>query len=121
MLTTHHSQKPENLVEYSFKEQAFITIPLPSDAITLLEVEGSCLHKESPEAIAQLEAEGWSGMFMWHNDIVNSVTVLFTSWIQFWISLFALQVILQLDFAVLCGPGFWEIFQEAEPWSVKTE
>ena len=75
MLTTHHSQKPEKLVEYSFKEQAFVAVPLPADSVMLLDIEGTCLHKESPEAIAQLESEGWSGIFM--SDTADHITVLF--------------------------------------------
>ncbi|KAG8284801.1 cytoplasmic dynein with WD40 domain [Homalodisca vitripennis] len=62
MLTTNNPQLPDGLVEYSYKERAFVMTPLPPQMITLLEVEGTCLHKESPEAIEQMEQEGgWDG------------------------------------------------------------
>uniref|UniRef100_A0A1B6DX00 Dynein intermediate chain 2, ciliary n=1 Tax=Clastoptera arizonana TaxID=38151 RepID=A0A1B6DX00_9HEMI len=61
VLLTNNPQLPDNLVEYSFKERSFVKVPLPSNIITLLSIEGTCLHKESEEAIKQIEAEGWEG------------------------------------------------------------
>lgn len=62
MLTTNNPLLPDSLVEYSFKERMFVPTPLPPHMITLLDVEGTCLHKESPEAIEQMEQEGgWDG------------------------------------------------------------
>lgn len=56
ILTTNDSQAANNLVEFSFKNKSFIPIELGAQnkPISLLEVEGTCLHIETQEAKIQL-------------------------------------------------------------------
>lgn len=64
MLTTNNPEMPDSLVEFSFKERSFVMTLLPPHMITLLEMEGTCLHKETQEAKEQIEQEGgWGGQF----------------------------------------------------------
>lgn len=63
VLTTTNPQLPDCLVEWSHKDRAYIHTPMPPHIVTLIRVKGSCLHKESPEAMEQMEQEGgWDGM-----------------------------------------------------------
>lgn len=62
MLTCVNPQMPDSLVEYSFKEKAFVMTPLPAHMITLLDETGTCLHKETDEAKEQMAQDGgWDG------------------------------------------------------------
>lgn len=64
MLTTNNPEMPDSLVEFSFKERSFVMTLLPPHMITLLEMEGTCLHKDTQEAKDQMEQEGgWDGQF----------------------------------------------------------
>ncbi|RZF40619.1 hypothetical protein LSTR_LSTR007502 [Laodelphax striatellus] len=57
VLTTVNHQIPKNLVEFSFRERSFIPSPITPHDVMLLQYVGTALHKESPEALLQLEAE----------------------------------------------------------------
>nr|CAD7404017.1 unnamed protein product [Timema cristinae] len=58
VLTTMNPQLPKNIVEFNFKEGAFVSVVQTSHSVVLLDVEGTALHKESEEAKQQVMAEG---------------------------------------------------------------
>nr|CAD7398889.1 unnamed protein product [Timema poppensis] len=58
VLTTMNPQLPKNIVEFNFKEGAFVSVVQSSHSVVLLDVEGTALHKESEEAKQQVMAEG---------------------------------------------------------------
>ncbi|XP_034947579.1 dynein intermediate chain 2, ciliary [Chelonus insularis] len=53
VLTIHNPRIPDSLVEWSWKEGAFINLPKPPDIVTILSVPGTLLHKDSEEAKKQ--------------------------------------------------------------------
>nr|XP_031841350.1 dynein intermediate chain 2, ciliary isoform X2 [Nomia melanderi] len=54
VLTIHNTRIPDSLVEWSWKLKEFIKLPPPPHLITLLNVQGTILHKDSEEAKVQL-------------------------------------------------------------------
>lgn len=54
MLTIHNTRVPDALVEWSWKLREFIELPPPPHLVTLLDVTGTLLHKDSEEAKVQL-------------------------------------------------------------------
>jgi len=46
----HNTRIPDSLVEWSWKLREFVKLPPPPHLVTLLNVVGSILHKESDEA-----------------------------------------------------------------------
>ena len=50
ILTAQDPQAANNLVEFSYKDKSFIPVVQLPHNINLLEIEGSCLHIETPEA-----------------------------------------------------------------------
>lgn len=54
VLTIHNTRVPDSLVEWSWKLHEFIELPPPSHLVTLLDVTGTLLHKDSEEAKMQL-------------------------------------------------------------------
>lgn len=54
MLTIHNTRVPDSLVEWSWKSREFIRLPPPPHLVTLLDIAGTILHKESEEAKVQL-------------------------------------------------------------------
>lgn len=54
MLTIHNTRVPDSLIEWSWKLRQFVRLPPPPHLITLLNVTGTILHKDSEEAKVQL-------------------------------------------------------------------
>lgn len=54
MLTTHNTRIPDSLVEWSWKLREFVRLPPPPHLVTLLDVTGTILYKDSEEAKVQL-------------------------------------------------------------------
>ncbi|KOX69960.1 Dynein intermediate chain 2, ciliary [Melipona quadrifasciata] len=54
VLTIHNTRVPDSLVEWSWKLKNFILLPPPPHLVTVLNVPGSLLHKDSEEAKIQL-------------------------------------------------------------------
>ena len=54
MLTIHNTRIPDSLVEWSWKLRQFVRLPPPPNLVTLLNVTGTILHKDSEEAKVQL-------------------------------------------------------------------
>jgi len=46
----HNTRVPDSLVEWSWKLREFVRLPPPPHLVTLLNVTGNILHKESEEA-----------------------------------------------------------------------
>jgi hypothetical protein len=53
-LTTFNPQAAVGLVEFSFKERCYVPVTSTSHFLTLLQVESTCLHRDSKEAQEQL-------------------------------------------------------------------
>lgn len=45
---------PDNLVQWSYKHREFVKMPEPPDIVTIINVCGTMLHKDSDEAKKQL-------------------------------------------------------------------
>ncbi|XP_055921105.1 dynein intermediate chain 2, ciliary isoform X2 [Eupeodes corollae] len=58
VLTPTNTNIAENLVAYSFKEKAFVLLPLEGNIVNIFSFEGTCLHIESEEAQKQIEEYG---------------------------------------------------------------
>ncbi|XP_046145422.1 dynein intermediate chain 2, ciliary [Osmia bicornis bicornis] len=54
VLTIHNTRIPDSLIEWSWKFKNFIKLPPPPHLVTLLNVPGMILHKDSEEAKVQL-------------------------------------------------------------------
>lgn len=54
VLTVHNTRIPDSLVEWSWKLREFTRLPPPPHLVTLLDVTGTILHKDSEEAKVQL-------------------------------------------------------------------
>ncbi|KAG5314080.1 DYI2 protein, partial [Acromyrmex insinuator] len=54
VLTIHNTRVPDSLVEWSWKLRQFVRLPPPPHLVTLLNVIGTILHKDSEEAKVQL-------------------------------------------------------------------
>ncbi|KYN45207.1 Dynein intermediate chain 2, ciliary [Trachymyrmex septentrionalis] len=54
VLTIHNTRIPDSLVEWSWKLRQFVRLPPPPNLVTLLNVTGTILHKDSEEAKVQL-------------------------------------------------------------------
>lgn len=54
MLTIQNTRVPDSLVEWSWKLREFVRLPPPPHLVTLLDVAGTILHKDSEEARMQL-------------------------------------------------------------------
>ncbi|XP_076240760.1 dynein intermediate chain 2, ciliary [Calliopsis andreniformis] len=54
VLSTHNTRIPDSLVQWSWKLKEFIRLPPPPHLVTLLNVQGAILHKDSEEAKIQL-------------------------------------------------------------------
>ncbi|KYM96979.1 Dynein intermediate chain 2, ciliary [Cyphomyrmex costatus] len=54
VLTIHNTRVPDSLVEWSWKLRQFVRLPPPPHLVTLLNVTGTVLHKDSEEAKVQL-------------------------------------------------------------------
>ncbi|KAL2726546.1 hypothetical protein V1478_006824 [Vespula squamosa] len=63
VLTVHNTRIPDSLVEWSWKLREFIKLPDPPNIVTLLNVPGIIIRKDSEEAKIQLEnhEEGFTG------------------------------------------------------------
>uniref|UniRef100_W8AIE2 Dynein intermediate chain 2, ciliary n=2 Tax=Ceratitis capitata TaxID=7213 RepID=W8AIE2_CERCA len=61
VLTTTNTNVIQNLVVYSFKESAFVQVPVAGNTVTLMEMDGSALHIDSDEAKIQMEETGEIG------------------------------------------------------------
>ncbi|XP_055838399.1 dynein intermediate chain 2, ciliary [Episyrphus balteatus] len=61
VLTPTNTNVVENLVAYSFKEKAFVPLPLEGSVVNIFSFEGTCLHVESEEAQKQIEEYGDAG------------------------------------------------------------
>lgn len=72
VLTIHNTRIPESLVEWSWKLREFIQLPPPPHLVTLLNVTGTILHKDSEEAKIQLTG-GVIGRALSH--IINIMNV----------------------------------------------
>ncbi|XP_014477799.1 PREDICTED: dynein intermediate chain 2, ciliary isoform X2 [Dinoponera quadriceps] len=57
ILTVHNTRVPDSLVEWSWKLHEFIRLPSPPHLVTLLNIAGTILHKDSEEAKAQLAGD----------------------------------------------------------------
>ncbi|XP_032675983.1 dynein intermediate chain 2, ciliary-like [Odontomachus brunneus] len=57
VLTVHNTRIPDSLVEWSWKLREFVRLPSPPHLVTLLNVAGTILHKDSEEAKLQLTGE----------------------------------------------------------------
>ncbi|KAL1397518.1 hypothetical protein pipiens_002512 [Culex pipiens pipiens] len=58
LLSTENRHLPRNLVIYDFREGAYVPIPVPENTVTLLEFEGTSLHKDTAEAKEQISRKG---------------------------------------------------------------
>ncbi|XP_026461255.1 dynein intermediate chain 2, ciliary [Ctenocephalides felis] len=58
LISCDNPNKPDNLVEYSYAERTFVPVPPIGNTVVLLEFPGTCLHRESEEAITQLIDSG---------------------------------------------------------------
>ncbi|XP_065092817.1 dynein intermediate chain 2, ciliary isoform X1 [Ochlerotatus camptorhynchus] len=58
LLSTENRHLPRNLVIYNFHEGAYVPAPPPENTITLLQFEGTSLHKDTPEAKDQIARKG---------------------------------------------------------------
>ncbi|XP_050078995.1 dynein intermediate chain 2, ciliary [Anopheles maculipalpis] len=58
LLSTENRHLPRNLVVYDFREGAFLPVPPPENTITLLEFEGTSIHKDTDEAKEQISRKG---------------------------------------------------------------
>lgn len=54
VLQIQNTRIPDNLVEWSWKQREFIPVPNPPNIVTILNVPGILLHKDSEEAKMQL-------------------------------------------------------------------
>ncbi|XP_076382491.1 dynein intermediate chain 2, ciliary [Megalopta genalis] len=54
VLTIHNTRVPDALVEWSWKLKEFVKLPPPPHLVTILNVQGTILHKDSEEAKIQL-------------------------------------------------------------------
>lgn len=54
ILVTSDPQLPDSLVEFSFKDRKYVPVTYHEHNIKLVEIEGTCLHAETPEAKEQL-------------------------------------------------------------------
>ncbi|XP_071647830.1 dynein intermediate chain 2, ciliary [Temnothorax longispinosus] len=54
VLTIHNTRIPDSLVEWSWKLREFIKLPPPPHLVTLLDITGTILYKDSEEAKVQL-------------------------------------------------------------------
>lgn len=54
VLTVHNTRVPDSLVEWSWKWREFVRLPSPPHLMTLLNVTGTIMHKDSEEAKVQL-------------------------------------------------------------------
>ena len=54
-LTAKNPQAPQNKIRYSHMRKDFVSIKLIERMIDHLEIESSCLHKDSDEARKQLQ------------------------------------------------------------------
>lgn len=54
VLTVHNTRVPDSLVEWSWKLREFVRLPSPPHLMTLLNITGTILHKDSEEAKVQL-------------------------------------------------------------------
>lgn len=64
VLTIHNTRVPDSLVEWSWKLREFVRLPSPPHLVTLLNVTGTVLHKDSEEAKAQLTGAVISKLFI---------------------------------------------------------
>ncbi|XP_058818163.1 dynein intermediate chain 2, ciliary isoform X3 [Topomyia yanbarensis] len=58
LLSTENRHLPRNLVIFNFHDGAYVPVPPPENTVTLLEFEGTALHKEAPEAKEQIARKG---------------------------------------------------------------
>ncbi|OXU21878.1 hypothetical protein TSAR_015959 [Trichomalopsis sarcophagae] len=54
VLTTQNPRVPDNLVQWSYKYKDFVKVPDPANIVSILNVPGTMLHKESEEAKKQM-------------------------------------------------------------------
>lgn len=54
VLNIHNTRIPDSLVEWSWKLGEFIKLPPPPHLVTVINVQGALLHKDSEEAKIQL-------------------------------------------------------------------
>lgn len=57
-LTAKNPQAPKNIVRFDHTTGEYAEIKLTETMIDHLEIESLCLHKDSPEAKAQMQDEG---------------------------------------------------------------
>jgi hypothetical protein len=76
-----------DLVEFSFKQRCFVPLPPPSHFLTLLDIESTCLHRETKEAQEQLArtyippvSKYFSGKLLFYKlNIINNIESLYDS------------------------------------------
>ncbi|XP_053964921.1 dynein intermediate chain 2, ciliary [Anastrepha ludens] len=61
VLTPTNTNVVRNLMIYSFKESAFVQVPIAGNTVTLMQMDGSALHIDSEEAKIQMEEMGEIG------------------------------------------------------------
>ncbi|KAL3286367.1 hypothetical protein HHI36_000874 [Cryptolaemus montrouzieri] len=59
VLVTTNPQKPDSLVEFSYKEGKFIDVPLPSNLVVAYRIKGAQIHIDTEDAIHQLIEMGY--------------------------------------------------------------
>lgn len=64
LLSTENRHLPRNLVIYNFHEGTYEPVPPPENTVTLLEFEGTALHKDTPEAKEQIARKGTDGNYI---------------------------------------------------------
>ncbi|XP_076260407.1 dynein intermediate chain 2, ciliary [Rhynchophorus ferrugineus] len=57
-LSTTNAQSPDNLVEFSYAQGAFMSMPPPGNTVVVYETIGTALHKDTEEAKFQLLEQG---------------------------------------------------------------
>ena len=57
-LTAKNPQMPQNIVRFDYTVGEYMNIKLVETMIDHLEIESTCLHKDSPEGKKQIQADG---------------------------------------------------------------
>lgn len=58
VLTTTNPQQPDNLVQFDYATNTFVSIPPPGNMVVVLDLKGTYIHKETEEARKQMIEQG---------------------------------------------------------------
>ena len=57
-LTARNPQAPQNIVRFDYTNGEYVNIKMTETMIDHLEIESTCLHKDSSEAKKQMQVDG---------------------------------------------------------------